>query len=291
MKPFYEQIPLSASKTYIIREFKVGELTYPLHHHPYFEINWILSGSGERIVGQKITAFKNNDLTLIGPNLPHQFRGSKIEGEERSGYHSIILQFHPGVFGEEFIAREETAAIKNLLERAKRGLVFGDALKKDAAGILSKLLHADSFEGILLFLQLLNLFANTDNFHYLSGFKWEEPPAGKGQELTDRIFHYIFENYTGDLQLEELADLAGISKSAFSHYFKKRTGKTFSVFLNELRISHANHLLRESEKNIAEVCYASGFNNLAYFNRVFKKSHSFSPRDYRKKYGNLNKEL
>ena len=291
MKTFYEQIPLSTSKTFIIREFKVDELTYPLHHHPYFEVNWILSGSGERIVGQKITEFYNNDLTLIGPNLPHQFRGSKINSDSTSGYHSIILQFHPEIFGNQFINREESAAIKNLLDRAKRGLAFGDEVKKVAGKMLQNLLREKGFSGVLLFLQLLNLLAGAGSVYYLSDFKWEEPPAGKGQELTDRIFHHIFEHYTGNLQLESVAEIASISKSAFSHYFKKRTGKTFSVFLNELRISHACRLLRETERNVAEVCFASGFNNLSYFNRIFKKSHSLSPRDYREKYGNLNKEL
>lgn len=285
MKTFYEQIPLDSSKTYIAREFKVDNFTFPFHYHPYFEINYIVKGSGKRIVGQKITEFSGNDITLIAPNLPHQFKNP--ENKKKQKIHSIILQFRPSLFGEDLMSKSEFASLVSLFQKARRGVAFGRNTIKKVDLKFRKLLNLKGFRGLMLFLEILNDLAETNDYEYLSDITWEEIAPGKGRELTERIFHYILNYYTDDLSLEKVAEVAGISKSAFSHYFKKRTGKTFSSFINELRVSHASRLLRETEKNVAEVCFDSGFNNLAYFNRVFKNIQVVSPRDYRKKYVNF----
>ena len=277
--PFYEQIPLDVSKTYIAREFITDDLTYPFHHHPFFEINYVVHGSGQRIVGQKITEFKDCDLTLIAPNLPHQFKNSVKPPTEK--IHSIIVQFHPSVFGNEFIERSETVEIKALLKKAKRGLTFGKAVIQKLDADLKNLLSLKGFEGVIVFIRLLNELARTKNFKYLSEINWEENITGKGKDLTDKVFQFIFNHFTEEIKLEQVAEIAGISKSAFSHYFKKRTGKTYSEFINDLRISHALKLLSESEKSISEICYASGFGNLSYFNRVFLKIQGQTPKVYR----------
>lgn len=283
MKTFFEKIPLDTSKTYIIREFKVDELTYPLHYHPYYEINWFITGNGERFIGQNITKFSNRDLTLIGPDLPHQFKSKNSYKNKNSKFHVIVLQFHPYVFGNEFISREEMVVLQAFLERAKRGLVFGNEVKKKAGILLQKLLIENGFKGIVYFIQLLELLCNTKRFQYLSDFAWNQLPSENEKGRTNQIFRYIFERYTDNIKLSELAEIAGISNSAFSHYFRKKTGKTFSTFLNELRISHATRLLRETDKKVIEICFESGFNNMAYFNRVFKQTHKINPREYRKR--------
>lgn len=283
MKTFYEQIPLDESKTYIIREFLVDDLTFPFHHHPYFEINYLVKGSGKRIVGHDITEFVGNDLTLIAPNLPHQFKNQ--ENHDYRKIHSIILQFHPAVFGNELTSKSEFVDLNLLFQKAKRGLAFGKKTIEKTDSKFKKLLQLRGFNGVLLFLEILNDLASTSDFEYLSVVNWEHNISGKGKEVTDKVFHFIFNHFTTEISLEQVAQVAGISKSAFSHYFKKRTGKTYSEFVNELRISHSLKLLTDTEKNIAEICYASGFNNLSYFNRVFKKNHGQTPKEYRNLHG------
>ena len=282
---FYEQIPLSQSKTYIIREFWDDELTYPFHHHPFFEINYVEKTSGSRIVGQKISEFEENDLTLIAPGLPHQFKNQMNDNGEK--IHSIIIQFHPLILGKTFFERDETTEIVSLLEKAKRGIAFGKSTIKLHELKLKRLLNMKGFNGLLLFLEILNDMAKTDDFMYLSEIDWQESISGKGKELTDRVFHYIFNHFTEDITLKQVAEVAGLSKSAFSHFFKKRSGKTYSEFVNELRISHSLKLLTESEKSIAEICYESGFGNISYFNRVFKSLQKQTPREYRMKHNIL----
>lgn len=283
MKTFYEQIPLDASKTYIIREFLVDDLTFPFHHHPFFEINYIVKGSGKRIFGQKITEFSGNDLTLIAPNIPHQFKDQETRSSGK--IHSIITQFHSSAFENEITTKSEFVDLNLLFQKAKRGLAFGKKTIEKTDSKFRKLLNIKGFSGLLLFLEVLNDLAVTDDYEYLSEVNWEQNISGKGKELTDRVFHFIFNHFTTEISLEEVAQIAGLSKSAFSHFFKKRTGKTYSEFMNELRVSHSVKLLTNTEKNVIEICYASGFSNLSYFNRVFKNIHAQTPREYRKMYG------
>lgn len=237
-------------------------------------------------MGQKITEFLENDLTFIAPNLPHQFKNPENKYKQR--IHSIIIQFHPSLFGDAHMSKSEFAMLNALLQKAKRGIAFSKSVIKKVDQKFRKLLTVKGFNGVLLFLEILNDLADSTDYKYLSEITWEETGSVKERELTERVFQQIFNNFTENLSLAQIADVAGISKSAFSHYFKKRTGKTFSAFINELRVSHASRLLRETEKNVIEVCFESGFSNLSYFNRVFKKIQSVSPRDYRRIYDTFN---
>jgi AraC-like DNA-binding protein len=75
-----------------------------------------------------------------------------------------------------------------------------------------------------------------------------------------------------------------MTKSAFCHYFKKRTRKNFSRFVNEMRVGHASKLLVETDNSISEICFQSGFRNLSNFNRQFKEINSLSPQEYRQQF-------
>ena len=72
-----------------------------------------------------------------------------------------------------------------------------------------------------------------------------------------------------------------MSDSAFCHFFKKKTGRNFADYVNEVRIGHAAQMLYETTDGIAEICYACGFNNTSNFIRVFKKKRGETPSQYR----------
>ena len=72
------------------------------------------------------------------------------------------------------------------------------------------------------------------------------------------------------------------SNSAFCKFFKVAMGKTFSDYVNELRVAHACQILTETDKPIAEVALRAGFESLTYFNRVFLAKKKMRPTDFRK---------
>ena len=93
-------------------------------------------------------------------------------------------------------------------------------------------------------------------------------------------------NYTRDVQLEEAAQLVNLNKSSFCRYFKLRTHKTFSEFLNGIRIVHACKLLTNYNMTVSRICYEVGYNNISHFNRQFKRITGLTAKEYQKKYLN-----
>lgn len=109
---------------------------------------------------------------------------------------------------------------------------------------------------------------------------WRPEDTADGKRIFGIVEHLLSHHH---LQIRA-ADLAGemnMSPSAFSHYFKKRTARTFRAYLNDIRLSHACKLLQQSEKPVAEICFECGFNTISNFNRVFKAAYRRSPREYR----------
>ena len=101
------------------------------------------------------------------------------------------------------------------------------------------------------------------------------------EERINRCQSYVFEHLSEPIQLEDVASHMGMSPSAFSRYFKKVMGKTFSRFVNELRVGRACRLLLETDQPIAAVAFDCGFNNLSNFNRRFRELQGVNPRAFR----------
>lgn len=92
---------------------------------------------------------------------------------------------------------------------------------------------------------------------------------------------YVMANYSHRITLDEIASHMGMNRSAFCSFFKRNKGMTFSQFLTLYRLETACGLLRDSRKQVSEICFATGFNDLPHFNRVFKKRYGLSPSRFR----------
>ena len=99
-----------------------------------------------------------------------------------------------------------------------------------------------------------------------------------GGEIIDRVFGYMLDNLAGDVSMSTAADLIGMSHSAFSRYFKRMSGQTFTDTVRKLRLAHACKLLKDSDLPIASICTRVGYTNLSNFNRQFRAQHGLTPR-------------
>lgn len=116
-----------------------------------------------------------------------------------------------------------------------------------------------------------------------------EADASQGREesnrvIVNRIVEYVENNYTEDITLDRMAEMAGFSKCYFSRVFSKQTGIGFSRFLLKKRIAVAAHLLSTTRLSVVQVSAQSGFSSLSTFNRTFKEIHGCSPSEYRALY-------
>lgn len=99
-----------------------------------------------------------------------------------------------------------------------------------------------------------------------------------------KAVRFIGLNFWRPLTLDEIADESGMSKYHFARTFKAVTGKTFKEYLTEKRVEKAKTLLADGEMTITEICYSVGFNDLSYFDRVFRKLVGINPLAYHNRY-------
>jgi AraC-like DNA-binding protein len=145
------------------------------------------------------------------------------------------------------------------------------------------LAHKEDMDKLIGLLSVLNRMSKTQDFEFLTS----DPIYLNNNLDSDRIkkvFEYVMQNYKEEIKLNDIAELASMSESAFSRYFKKRTRKTFSTFLTEIRIEHACKLLQKDKHSVSEISYESGFNNLSNFNRQFKRVKNTTPLNYRSRF-------
>ena len=98
----------------------------------------------------------------------------------------------------------------------------------------------------------------------------------------EKALRFIEKNMEKSLTLTEIAKESGMSKYYFSRTFKVSIGRSFKQYLTEKRIDRAKSLLANKDLNITEVCFLVGFNDLAYFDRVFRQKEGVTPSAFRK---------
>jgi len=283
MKTQFIKITADPGELLIAREVREKKFSAPLHYHPELELTLILESSGKRFIGDSIESFGPGDLVLVGENTPH-FWCNELPLSEDDCSLAIVVQFSKDFLGDCFFKLTGAEHIDKLINNSSRGACLSSSSTKAliTKKILS-ILEAETFEKTLLLLEILNIFAKSE-VRYLSspGFK----PYLNETDYTrmNKVYNHVYNNICNSFDVSEIADLLNMSVSAFSHYFKKRTQKTFTQFINEARIGNAKRLLMETDKSIAEIAYESGYNSLSNFNKQFYSLVKYSPKTFRKNY-------
>jgi len=278
MKAFLEHINIDESdQTFIAYHLNLPKFEFKWHYHPEYEITLITRGSGKRIVGDSFENFNDGDLVIIGPFVPHTWVSSQTEQPPLT---STVVQFSEKCISG-LLNFKECAAVKALLDKSKRGLFYAKQENTAVCNLIKELPGKTGFERIMSFLQVLNSLSQQNNTSLASAHY--QPVKGREHESRiNKVCGFLQKNFTGTVSIHKTAALVHLSDSAFCRFFKRATGVTFSDYVNELRISHACHLLNSSDMTIAEIAADSGFESITYFNRIFLKKKKTGPREFRK---------
>lgn len=284
MKAQFIELSPPNEKTILIKQVDQEFLSNPLHFHELCELVLILESYGKRVVGNNVDSFSAGDLVLMGPNIPHIWRNDDIflnpEHEERAK--AIVLYF-PADFLLQLTDDQATiSAMQQFIKRSKRGLRFHGQTLEKATELIKSLAQKKSFSRITGFLNLIELLHQAEECENLAseGYK-----PSFGEQETNRInnvYIYVMQNFREEVSLGIAAELVNMTPNAFCRFFKRHTQKSFSKFVNEMRIGHACKLLMNKQLSISEICYQSGYQNLTNFNKFFKTIMRKSPREYRK---------
>ena len=286
MKPQLLKVPRGLQQSFSIRRDVVLYFYNRWHYHPEIELVHIEQGSGTQFVGDNIQHFQSGDLLLIGPNLPHYWRCDEkyFQGNSSLYAQATVLHFSAELFGEVFRNLPENKAINELLDKAKFGMKLSGQENHQVKVLLQNLLSQTDGNPLISLLQILETLAHSKDIELLSNSHYQEEYDQYDTDRINQIYKYSLDHFQQKITIEEIAEVANISPHSFCRYFKSRSRKTYSRFLLELRIGHACKLLIDGKLSIAQICYESGFNNFANFNKYFKIHTGKSPLQYQKGY-------
>jgi AraC-like DNA-binding protein len=276
MKLLIEKLPLSENTSFVARTYKTPHFEVPWHQHIECELILFTEGRGTAFVGNYIGEFEPGDVYFLGSDLPHTFQ--PVKGVVTS---AVVVQFREDFWGMDFLSLPENNSIRKLFEKAARGLKLNGKCKQQLNGLIKQLETAQGFQRIIGLCHCLYPIASSREYILVSTQEIKQFNA-KHKERIDAVFQYTIDNFQEPIQLPVVAQTAGLSVPAFCNYFKKSTKKTYIDFLNEIRIGHACKLLNDTQKQIMDICYESGFNTLANFNKQFLKHKRTTPSNYRK---------
>ncbi|MRI01306.1 helix-turn-helix domain-containing protein [Kriegella sp. EG-1] len=253
------------------------------HYHPEYELVLILQSTGTRFVGDSIVKFKEGELVLIGKNVPHMWLNDEVYFEEYSELQAeaIAIHFKEDFLGKDFFDIPEMKIVANFLNQASRGIKF----KNIDASILNEIINLvrhNSTTRIFKLIEILYLLSKHSEYEFLSSSSFVSAFHKTENRRLDKIYEFVFENFNNPISSSDVAEIADMNKSAFSRFFKKTHKKSFTTYLNEIRVGYACKLLLENKESITSIAYMSGFNNISNFNRQFKAIHGASPSSYLK---------
>ncbi len=284
MQIYREITPVSEEDFFVIMHHDDPDFSYPIHSHPEYEINLVINCQGERLVGDSVDAFGPVDLVFIGPNVCHSWETETSGNGPCIGATVVTIQFSEHLFDGNWLGKKDMRPICQLLKASKRGVAFHGTTRE---GISTQLLHLcklSGFPAIISFLQIMHQMGESTEKTYLASEGFVQKPEYTQSKRINRVYEYILSNYTRPMTLAEVAAEANMSESAFSHFFKRSTNKSFTQFVIDLRLGSAAKLLLETEENVSQICYDCGFNNVSNFNRLFKKHKGYTPHDYRNRF-------
>ncbi|MEN8230815.1 MAG: AraC family transcriptional regulator [Bacteroidota bacterium] len=252
------------------------------HFHEVFEITYIEKGCGTRFIGDHIEQYNDNDLVLLGSNVPHEWR-SDFKGDLKADYstRSLAVHFERDFAGLTFFDLPEMENVSRLLNSASPGISIVDVgARKKIHRLLNQLVNLKGAERIIKFISILELIATAQGNKLLASRELVASYERSKDYRINEVYKFIANNFKNDITLDDMAAVVSMSTNSFCRYFKKCADKTPVRYLNEIRTGFACKLLMEGNLNVAECAYASGYNNLANFNRRFKLLLGKTPKEY-----------
>lgn len=277
-----EIVPITEDDLFIIFNRPNEKFSYPIHSHPEYEINLVMNTSGTRVIGDNEEEFNGLDLVMTGPNLPHVW---KSESETN---HVITIQFSSDLLADQIVSKRVFMPIRQLLIDSIQGLHFYGTDAEMIRDEILELLHMQGFQTATKFFSILCSMATATKRKLVSNMYESEIliNISKSRRIT-KACKYIEENISQKISLSDVAMLVNMSESAFSHFFKKKTGISFITHVNNLRVAKACDMLINTSSSASEICYDCGFNNKSNFIRIFTKKKQMTPIEYRKYYNQL----
>lgn len=280
MRVIHEQVE-HPDRAFRFLRFESDAFRGDRHRHRQIELTWIEAGVGMRFVGDSVEPFGPGDLVLLGPNLAHGWVSARRGALRRVA--ATVLQFSPELLANPLLP--ELARLAPLVHRAGAGLSIRGRVHDEVTEQLVRMRSMGSVARLGALIGVLGLVdEHGRSLRQIAGRASPgptPPDAPRGQRRIDLTIDHIHRHLDRELRVTDLARVAHVSPAAFSRFFRREAGKTFTRYLNDLRCGEAALRLQTGDRPIASVAAECGYTTLSNFNRQFKLRHGMTPGEYR----------
>lgn len=255
-------------------------INVPMHWHPEFELNYVVTGKGEFLFDDERYLLSEGDILLLPPDTLHAVY--LFEN------HSLIYDafvFHPSLLGTACNDRCTAEYIRPVLNgdvKICNPISKLDTHWEDFRTCVQSLFHCakenTAHHDLLLKSELFRFFWLLEDNQYLI----KKEHCISYSALIRPVLQFIQTHYAEEIRIEQLADKLHLSKSYFMACFKKAVGVSAIDYLTQYRINIACEQLLSTTQSISDIALQCGYNNLSNFNRHFKNMVGLTPNEYRK---------
>ena len=284
LKSNYEKVPRKSSQGFFWWIREAEEFAFEWHHHAEIELTFILSGEGQRMIGSTIEPYKENDLVIIGSNIPHTY----VSNKEFPYHKALVIQFEKELIQKIIEAFPELSLIKAMLDDTDYGIHFN--VNHELKEIIKVLKSFEQLNTLYIPEKFIYLLTHLSDCSYrkLMLANTFSAKTDKNQKRIDEVYEYLHKWFNQPFDLSKVAETANMSETSLCRFFKKVTSKTITQYIKELRISYASRLLIDTDLNVSQIALDSGYNDLSNFTKHFKELKGNSPLKHRKLFHKKN---
>jgi AraC-like DNA-binding protein len=283
VKVIEQRLPKDFDKSFIVFE-EVGQFfPCPWHFHPEYEIVLVTKSFGRRMVGDHIGYFEEGDIVFMGPYLPHVWVNDPLYASGQADHlaEAIVVQFEKNFLGEKFMELPEVSELNHLLYLSERGLVIKGKAREKVSSLMKTMPGLNGLQRLSILFSIFDVLNRNKEYELLTNPGFVQNFEFKSSEKFKKVTEYIMMNFDEEIQLHDIATIANMAVTTFCNFFKTQFRMTFIEYLNVIRVGHACKLLAQKENTIVDIAYRCGYQNIANFNRQFKKLKNMTPREYR----------
>lgn len=274
---------LTDKDCYHLTERHKKQHTYPLHRHAEMELNFVENCTGNRrIIGDSIEVTDRYDLVLMGSGLEHTWEQHECTSND---IREVTIHFSRDLFSDAILTKTHFKSMADLISKADVGVAFGMKSIMHVYDRINELVNMEpGFDSVIKFIELIHELSLCSDYKLLATSTFAHTSSTSDSRRVQRVKDYIDANFRDEIRLPVLAEIANMTPTAFSRFFKLRTHKSISEYIIDVRLGHAARLLADSTMAVVEICYRCGFNNISNFNRIFRKRRGSTPTEFRENY-------
>jgi AraC-like DNA-binding protein len=281
MKVLEIKLPQDQDKSFIV--YHETNVFPRLHYHHEFELVYISTGRGRRMVGDHIDRFDTHDMVLVGTYLPHEWVCDKEFYPTPDSFtgEGFVIHFKKDFLGKQFFNLQENRRIDHILTESSRGLLITGETRNKIIPIIIRMLKMNAEDRLFALFRIFNVLSKMNELTLLSSPGFKGIYHSVSNDNMKKALDIIMKDFQTQISIRDMVKITNMSSSAFYKTFKRTYRTSFKDYLQNTRIGYACKLFIDEQLSISEIAYQSGFANISNFNRQFKKIKGITPTEYR----------